>query len=850
MHELYNHLCSQLADDLSKRRIVVWYDARSEFGSFLEELRSSPAPAACTLEDVAIAGLATQLCEYRGSCFEVRAVVGQAVAGDTPKPLLIYLPGTQRDRQGSVLMELEKAGCCYEPQLRRLARNLLRKRYTDGDIDEMLAPESLTYGDVVRFLGQEGDEGTTSLVKLVLGSGSSETLLTRWLASDEHDVELESKRAAPELRRMIQSRLGLAIKADSTFAKTRHQTLRYVLVNEFRGDLTCPPPDCLVLIPDPPAKENQQRICDVAEGLRRKHGASYIAQADSIEQELSLRDANLDAAALGGVDTFRFEEQVLLNHAARLVADADYAAALKVVADREPSFWLDSTQFLDRLAQWEACRLMAELGLAVAEVKPQVKGTGMAPEKWVDAYARGGGWACVDRSQRALESWVARMEDDPEEPLEKALGLVRRLHEELLEDMTQGYSKALMDSGWAVRGVLHQTQVFPECVETAGGRVAYFVVDAMRYEMGADLVTQLEVAEDVRIQPAVTALPSITSIGMAALLPGASGGFSVVSHKNKLAGQIGDSILPGLAERTKYVKGVRPDACDMDLGALLQKSTSAIEKKIKDAGLVIVRSQSIDGLGEMDGGLLARQIMDTVVGNLARAVRKLSKVGIEYFVITADHGHQFSVRKDEDMMLDKPGGDTVDQHRRCWAGHGGQTTAATVRVSGAELGYGTDLDFIFPKGLAVFRAGGDLAFHHGGISLQEMVTPVVTLRMPSFEADSPTSASVAIEGCPEVLTNRTFGFRLIHTPDLFSQVTIPARVILVANGQEAGRAGMAPGAKFDSKKSVVHLPPNREVSIGMILTRDDLEKVRIVVQDPETDAVLAQSDEITVGDLI
>ena len=57
------------------------------------------------------------------------------------------------------------------------------------------------------------------------------------------------------------------------------------------------------------------------------------------------------------------------------------------------------------------------------------------------------------------------------------------------------------------------------------------------------------------------------------------------------------------------------------------------------------------------------------------------------------------------MKMDNPGGDTVDLHRRCWIGHGGTTPAGRPRV-GAELGYDTDLDFVFPTGLGVFKAGG------------------------------------------------------------------------------------------------------------------------------------------------
>ena len=43
--------------------------------------------------------------------------------------------------------------------------------------------------------------------------------------------------------------------------------------------------------------------------------------------------------------------------------------------------------------------------------------------------------------------------------------------------------------------------------------------------------------------------------------------------------------------------------------------------------------------------------------------------------------------------------------------------------------YDSDLDFVFPAGCGVFRAGGDLAYLHGGPSLQELVIPVLTVRV-------------------------------------------------------------------------------------------------------------------------
>src|SRR5262249_51085215 len=145
----------------------------------------------------------------------------------------------------------------------------------------------------------------------------------------------------------------------------------------------------------------------------------------------------------------------------------------------------------------------------------------------------------------------------------------------------------------------------------------------------------------------------------------------------------------------------------------------------------VVRSQEIDTLGESGNTLLARQVMDTVVGNVARAARKLASVGVTQIIITADHGHLFALERGDDMKTESPGGSgQIELHRRCWVGRGGTTPPGAVRVTGAELGYATDHDFIFPTGLGVFKAGGGLAYHHGGISLQELVIPVIQVRVP------------------------------------------------------------------------------------------------------------------------
>ncbi len=840
MQPFQEYLCQHLDALLKKHSVVVFYDPRGEFTPFFD--RDLVSQESDPLPRVTVDTRKAFLARHAGSFFGLRAAVEPIVAADKPEPVILYLPGIARDRVGSVLMELERAGACYEPQLKRLALNVLRKRFTDGQIDEMLRPASVTYDDIVSFLDQGGGGQVASVLHTLFSGAQGEALITEWLASDAKDASMVEKDAIPELLKLIKARLGLALPEGTGAAEVRDKTSRYVLVNEFRSDLSREPPKSVGMVPEASGKEQDTRIRDVAEGLRRRYSDDYVVLADQVEEDLGLATADVDANHLGAVDTFRFEEHRLLIRSAALVANKKFDAALDLIAGRSHSFWVDRD--VRRQAQWEACRLMAELGHELERIRPAMSKMGSDPAKWFTAYTVEDGWHSVDALQRRLEAWVAKMDDEPE--AEQALAVVRQETEHLLRTMADGFAKALAASAWTIPGALHQTHIYPDVVETMGGRVAYFFVDAMRYEMGVDLARQIEGAKDLTVRAAVAALPSITPIGMAALLPGASASFDVVDAKGKLAARIEGTAMPGLNERLKFLKAKVPGVVETTLGKLLSKTPSRVAKDIGKASMVVVRSQEIDFVGEMDGDLLARQVMDTIIGNLARAVKKLAAAGVENFVITADHGHQFSIRKDDDMKTDNPGGNTLDLHRRCWIGHGGKTPAGAVRVTGAEFGYDTDLDLVFPTGLGVFKAGGGLSFHHGGFSLQELAIPVISLRMASGKPVEVPGVNVRIEGCPANVTNRTFGFKLAAAGDLLATEPLVLRVLLMSGAEEVGRAGMAVGGEFDRRKGTLTLELGAEASVGMMLNNDACKSLRVVVLDARTDGVLAESDELPV----
>jgi hypothetical protein len=342
----------------------------------------------------------------------------------------------------------------------------------------------------------------------------------------------------------------------------------------------------------------------------------------------------------------------------------------------------------------------------------------------------------------------------------------------------------------------------------------------------------------------MSALPTITKVGMAALQPGAAASFGVVEQGGKLGARVEDAFLPDLVARQRLAFSRVPGLVDLTLDELLTMPARKLEKRVEGAQVVVIRSQEIDSAGEGGFAFQARRAMDTVIENLARAIKKLSAAGVEHSVVTADHGHLFfAADRDESMRLDPPNGERVELHRRCWIGRGGSTPAGCVRVAASALGYDSDLEFVFPVGNGVFRAGGDLAYHHGGATLQELVVPVLTVRLTGRRTNAPTLSALTVTGLPDAVTNRIFTINVQlggANLSLFGGSMI-VRPLLVAEGKEVGSVGMVLNAGFDREAGTVSLEPNMVASIALMLQNEAVSALRVVLQDPSTDAELYRS---------
>jgi hypothetical protein len=102
---------------------------------------------------------------------------------------------------------------------------------------------------------------------------------------------------------------------------------------------------------------------------------------------------------------------------------------------------------------------------------------------------------------------------------------------------------------------------------------------------------------------------------------------------------------------------------------------------------------------------------------------------------------------------------------------------------------------------------------------------------------------VTATGLPEAVTNRIFSVTLKlggQNLSLFASGMV-VRPLLMSAGRQVGTVGMALGAELNRATGCVTLQPDVPISVGFLLSDDSVPSLRVVVQDPATDADLFRS---------
>lgn len=647
-----------------------------------------------------------------------------------------------------------------------------------------------------------------------------------------------------EARDFLRATLGLNLKTRSnTWAALADELWRFVMFSEFVFDLPVAVPVTLQGVPHAPV-EARPIVEDVCERLRSdpKSCAIYIERAEDIEEQLNLSDLCSAIEDLGERDTFPFEERTFLRTAIKGIVSGNTDATRRALIRQKSSVWLGKGE---SQAQWDVIRSGLGLLESCDDFERQLPDHSRSQAELLDFYLSS--LREADRLQREFEQAAGDFLDQNGSMYE-VIGLARARYRRLAEKAQAVFVKHIESTGWPPAGRLANADVFDRLVadrlKEGGHKIAYLMVDALRYELGVAL--EKLIAEDgpVELKDAYAQLPTITLVGMASLLPGARASLTLSLENDALVPKLADEPVSNVAQRMSILSRRYGDRFEeMPLNDFVRG-----KPKIADAvDLLVLRSTEIDSQLESNPETTLGLIPGTL--KLIRvALHKLRSMGFKEAVIVTDHGFFLNAQAEAGDVCVKPQGTwPVNAHDRVMLGTGSADVHSLV-VSSDKVGIRGDFAQVaMPRSMAPYRLGH--LYFHGGASLAEAVVPVLVARLDiDFQAEQ---RKVMIEltyknGAKHITTRLPVIEVMLVCEDMFSQ-DVSLEILLEAQDSKSNVVGEPrPGGVVNPATRTVTLIPGKRQQIVLRMDDEFRGKFSIKALNPMTLALASKGSELNL----
>jgi hypothetical protein len=471
------------------------------------------------------------------------------------------------------------------------------------------------------------------------------------------------------------------------------------------------------------------------------------------------------------------------------------------------------------------------LGLA-RDLLVAIEGLRQTLDRWIrpsDAlrdYARG--WYVIDQDYRQLRAALAESAHAHDRVRDRCA----RSYRDILRRMNDRFSTLLeQEDEWPPKdeSLPPQDRFWADAVADREGQIAVVFVDALRYELAQELLEALE-AEGAGDQQTLSAqlavAPTVTAMGMAALLPG--GDRRHVDYDGGWNIAIDDSgNLRDKSTRQRWLKRHRPGAQFYNLDELVNTPTD----QIPPADVYFVFDTTLDAVGE-NASKLAWNAFGALLQSVKKGVHKLLALGVDRVHVVTDHGFLLLDEVGEHDKVSVRDVPALARKSRYVVGHRlGYTNQLSFPVPHSE-----DLEAWFPRGIGCFRTPGPYNYVHGGLSLQELVVPHLQIEQKTMGKPVAVTAEF-----PTVIRNAQPEVR-IH-PDAPAMFDRPRQVSLIL--EKDGEPVLPPLSQVvspaDSAKVSVFLPMGCGLQPG--------DQVRWVLRDAVTEEILAEQAAVSQVDL-
>ncbi len=336
---------------------------------------------------------------------------------------------------------------------------------------------------------------------------------------------------------------------------------------------------------------------------------------------------------------------------------------------------------------------------------------------------------------------------------------------------------------WAILPGAKQEDFFLRHVQTpleSGElkRLYVIVSDALRYETAAELADTLAANPRLKLERGAmqSMLPSITRLGMAALLPHRA--LSLGANQSVL---VDGQASQGTENRAKIL--ARHEGAAIDWAELLAMKREAARAFVKDKAVVYIYHDKIDAVGDKqvseERSFAACREAIQEIANIVQFV--MNTLLGSRVVITADHGFIYLPGDPPESMKTAlpaaiPG--TLEAKKRYLIGRKLAEYPGAIRGALKLDGEASDLGFLIPRGLQRFHFKGGAQFFHGGIMPQETIVPALTVRMAGEGARSAPAirkVELGVMSLPQTITTRQINPR-IHQDEPIGPAILPRTV--------------------------------------------------------------------------
>ena len=325
---------------------------------------------------------------------------------------------------------------------------------------------------------------------------------------------------------------------------------------------------------------------------------------------------------------------------------------------------------------------------------------------------------------------------------------------EYLETLLPKWNSAIQEPD-AFTALPLQRDFYSRNIKNAKERTVVIISDALRYEVGKELLQRMQ--DDpkctAKLEVQLSVLPSYTRLGMAALLPHSeltmTGDFKVL---------VDGLPCENLSEREIILQKYNRDGVCVQFDDIKSLKISDLRSVFTGKQVVYVYHNQIDARGDKpnteDEVFVACQEAVTEIVDLIRRVS--TSANTHRFIVTADHGFIYKRnRLSESDKIDGIKNKNAFINRRFVVT---QEPLSGDGVSSMELGlilHNSDSRWVsFPISDDVFKvAGGGQNYVHGGCSPQEMLVPVLDLKMERGHMET-RNAGIALVSMVRKITNK------------------------------------------------------------------------------------------------